>query len=193
NSRGGAPAGLTSRRHRVLGCEMRRVMIERGEGSAVRYEVVAEAYRDLEQASGRLALMERLAALLAATPAELLPTVCYLCQGLIAPEFAGVDLGLAEKLAVRAVATATGTGPEQVAASVRETGDLGQAAERLLAVTAAARAASLQVSEVVDTLHRIAEAEGPGSQGRKLELLGGLLAQATPLEARYLLRLVTKG
>jgi DNA ligase-1 len=44
---------------------------------------------------------------------------------------------------------------------------------------------------VVDTLHQIAEAEGPGSQGRKLDLLGGLLAQATPLEARYLLRLVT--
>jgi hypothetical protein len=31
-----------------------------------------------------------------------------LCQGLTAPEFAGVDLGLAEKLAVRPVATATG-------------------------------------------------------------------------------------
>jgi DNA ligase-1 len=46
---------------------------------------------------------------------------------------------------------------------------------------------------VVDTLHRIAEAEGPGSQGRKLDLLAGLLGQATPLEARYLLRLVTKG
>src|ERR1039457_3084986 len=60
-------------------------------GSAVQYETVAEACRDLERA-----------------PAELLPTVCYLCQGLIAPEFAGVDLGLAEKLAVRAVATATG-------------------------------------------------------------------------------------
>ena len=104
----------------------------------MRYQTVAEAYRDLEQASGRLALIDRLAALLAATPAELLPTVCYLCQGLIAPEFAGVDLGLAEKLAVRAVAAATGTGPEQVAASVRETGDLGQAAEQLLAVTAAA-------------------------------------------------------
>ena len=66
----------------------------------VNYETVAEAYRDLEQASGRLALTDRLATLLAATPAELLPTVCYLCQGLIAPEFAGVDLGLAEKLAV---------------------------------------------------------------------------------------------
>src|SRR5215813_594355 len=163
------------------------------EGSAVEYLIVAEAYRDLEQVSGRLALIDRLAELLAVTPADLLPTVCYLCQGLIAPEFAGVDLGLAEKLAVRAVATATGTGPEQVTASVRETGDLGQAAEQLLATTAPGRPASLRVTDVVDTLHRIAEAEGPGSQGKKLELLGGLLAQATPLEARYLLRLVTGG
>jgi DNA ligase-1 len=168
-------------------------MIERNEGGVVNYETIAEAYRDLEQASGRLALTDRLATLLAVTPAGLLPTVCYLCQGLIAPEFAGMDLGLAEKLAIRAVATATGTGPEQVTASVRETGDLGQAAEQLLATTAPGRSASLQVTAVVDTLHRIAEAEGPGSQGRKLELLGGLLAQATPLEARYLLRLVTGG
>jgi DNA ligase 1 len=159
----------------------------------MKYEIVAEAYRDLEQAGGRLAMIDRLAALLAETPAGVLPTVCYLCQGLIAPEFAGIDLGLAEKLAVRAVATATGTGPEQVRAGVRETGDLGQAAEQLLAATAADRPASLEVTAVVDTLHRIAEAEGQGSQGHKLDLLAGLLAQATPLEARYLLRLVTKG
>jgi hypothetical protein len=42
--------------------------------------MIAEAYRDLEQVSSRLALTERLAVLLAQTPAELLPTVCYLCQ-----------------------------------------------------------------------------------------------------------------
>jgi DNA ligase 1 len=157
----------------------------------VRYEIVAEAYRDLEQATGRLALIDRLAALLEQTPTELLGTVCYLCQGMIAPEFAGIDLGLAEKLAVRAVATATDAGPEQVTATLRETGDLGQAGEQLLAVTAADRPASLEVGVVVDTLHEIARAEGTGSQGRKLELLAGLLARATPLEARYLLRLVT--
>jgi DNA ligase 1 len=159
----------------------------------VDYEIVAEAYRDLESISARLALIDRLAELVAATPPGLLPTVCYLCQGLIAPEFAGVDLGLAEKLAVRAVATATGTSPDQVAASVRETGDLGLAAEELLNATTAGRAPSLQVTTVVDTLFQIAEAEGPGSQGRKLDLLAGLLTEATPLEARYLLRLVTGG
>ena len=159
----------------------------------MQYETVAEAYRDLEQASGRLALVERLAVLLAATPAELLPVVCYLCQGLIAPEFAGVDLGLAEKLAIRAVATAVGASPAEVTALVRQTGDLGLAAEQLLAVEAADRPASLTVTAVVDALHEIAAASGAGSQGRKLDLLAGLLAQATPLEARYLLRLVTKG
>ena len=157
----------------------------------MKYLIVAEAYRDLEQVSSRLALIERMAALVAQTPAELLPTVCYLGQGLIAPEFAGVDLGLAEKLAVRAVATAVGTDAAQVAAQVREAGDLGQAAERLLAQAMPGQVASLEVTTVVDTLHQIAAAEGPGSQGRKLDLLAGLLGQATPLEARYLLRLVT--
>jgi DNA ligase 1 len=177
----------------------------------MRYLNVAEAYRDLERLSSRLALTERLAALLAQTPDDLLPTVCYLCQGLIAPEFAGVDLGMAEKLAVRAVAATTGVAAEQVTALVRETGDLGTAAERLLAspgtepagltagheVSEAARredsdGASLEVADVVRTLREIAAAEGAGSQGRKLELLGGLLARATPVEACYLLRLVTR-
>jgi DNA ligase-1 len=162
-----------------------------GEDGGVEYRVVAEAYRDLEQASGRLMLIERLAALLARTPQELLPTVCYLCQGLVAPEFAAVDLGMAEKLALRAVATATGVETAEVIATLREAGDLGQAAEQLLAETAQDREPRLQVAEVVDTLHQIASAEGAGSQGRKLDLLAGLLALATPLEARYLLRLVT--
>jgi DNA ligase 1 len=161
----------------------------------VRYLVVAEAYRDLERLSSRLALTERLAALLADTPAELLPTVCYLCQGLIAPEFAGIDLGVAEKLAVRAVAAVAGTDAAQVAALVRETGDLGQAVEQLLSSSgggADGAAAGLEVAEVVRTLREIAVAQGAGSQGRKLELLGGLLVRAAPLEARYLLRLVTR-
>jgi DNA ligase-1 len=151
----------------------------------VQYETVSEAYRDLEAATGRLALIDRLAALITQTPAELLPTVCYLCQGIIAPEFAGVELGVAEKLAARAVATATGATVEQVHTAARQTGDLGQATEQLLAEAAAGRPAMLDVAMVVDTLRQTAAAEGQGSQARKLELLGWLLGQATPLEARY--------
>ena len=43
------------------------------------YEIVAEAYRDLERATGRLALIERLAELVARTPAPLLPESCVTC------------------------------------------------------------------------------------------------------------------
>jgi DNA ligase-1 len=155
----------------------------------MRYQIVAEAYRDLERATARLELIDRLAALVAETPKELLPTVALLCQGQIAPDFAGVELGLAERMAARAVAEAAGVTAEQALASAREVGDLGLAAETLLA--AASRPATLEVEVVFATLHQIARAEGVGSQARKLAPLVGLLREATPLEARYLVRTVT--
>jgi DNA ligase-1 len=156
----------------------------------VRYLVVAEAYRDLEASSARLELIGRLAGLFRQAPTDLLPRVAYLCQGTIAPDFTGVEIGLAERLAARAVAKAAGVPAEQVLAAARETGDLGLAAERLLAGDGV-RPAKLETAEVFEILHQIAAAEGTGSQGRKLDLLEGLLRQATPLEARYLLRTCT--
>lgn len=157
----------------------------------MQYGIVAETYRDLERATARLELIDRLAGLFTQTPATLLPTVALLCQGQIAPDFTGVEIGLADKLAARAVAEAAGVTSEQVLASMREVGDLGLAAEGLLATEAASRPASLEVGVVFDTLHEIARLEGQGSQTGKLALLVGLLGQATPLEARYLLRTVT--
>jgi DNA ligase 1 len=157
----------------------------------VRYQIVAEAYRDLERSSARLELIDRLAGLVRQTPDDLLPTVALLCQGQIAPDFAGVELGMADRLAARAVATAAEVPAEQVLASARETGDLGLTAEQLLGALAGSRPATLEVGVVFEVLHQIAEAQGEGSQGRKLAGLVGLLQQATPLEARYLVRTVT--
>jgi DNA ligase 1 len=157
----------------------------------VRYEIVAEAYRDLERATARLALIDRLAELFRQTPTDLLPTVALLCQGQIAPDFAGVELGLAERMAARAVAEAAGTTAEQVLAGAREVGDLGLTAERLLGELDPGRPATLEVGTVFAGMHEIAEAQGTGSQGRKLAGLGGLLDRATPLEARYLVRTCT--
>ena len=119
----------------------------------MRYEILAEAYRDLEAASARLALIDRLAELFTQTPTALLPTVALLCQGQIAPDFAGVELGLAERLAARAVAQAVGVPAEEVLARARQVGDLGLAAEQLLA-DAAGRPATLDVATVVATRPR---------------------------------------
>jgi DNA ligase-1 len=78
-----------------------------------------------------------------------------------------------------------------VLAGAREVGDLGLAAERRLAELGGSRPATLEVGVVFEGLHQVAQAQGEGSQGRKLAGLVGLLTQATPLEARYLLRTVT--
>jgi DNA ligase-1 len=157
----------------------------------VRYQIVAEAYRDLEHATARLELIDHLARLFTQTPTSLLPTVALLCQGQIAPDFAGVELGLADRLAARAVATAAEVLPAQVLASARETGDLGLTAEQLLQAAPGTRPATLEVGVVFDTLHQIAQDQGEGSQGRKLAGMVALLQQATPLEARYLVRTCT--
>jgi DNA ligase-1 len=124
----------------------------------VRYEIVAQASRDLEAASARLELIGRLADLVRQTPDDLLPTVALLCQGQIAPDFAGVELGLAERLAARAVAQAAEVPADQVLVRSREVGDLGLAAERLLAELDRDQPATLEVEAVFEGLHEVAEA-----------------------------------
>ena len=98
----------------------------------MRYGTLADAYRDLERSTARLELIDRLATLVADTPVDLLPSVALLCQGQIAPDFAGVEMGMAERMAARAVAEAAGVSAEQALAAARATGDLGLAAEQLL-------------------------------------------------------------
>jgi hypothetical protein len=77
----------------------------------MRYDTVGEAYRDREAATGRLALIDRMAELIRATSDDELARVCYLCQGLIAPEFAGIDLRLAELRRTSPDSAAAGPAP----------------------------------------------------------------------------------
>ncbi|MDQ7828864.1 MAG: ATP-dependent DNA ligase [Armatimonadota bacterium] len=158
--------------------------------AAMPYRLLAETYRRLEQTAARLEIIEILAGLFRQTPPDLLPRVVYLCQGKIAPDFAGVEIGLAEKLAARAVADATGTAVTRVAEELRRQGDLGTVAEGLLGRRRGAPQA-LTVDEVFDRLQAAAQAAGKGAQGQKIAILADLLRRAAPLEARYLVRTVT--
>jgi hypothetical protein len=62
---------------------------------------VRERRRGLPGSGDGIGLINRLAELFRETPTALLPTVALLCQRQIAPDFAGVELGLAERLAAR--------------------------------------------------------------------------------------------
>ncbi len=154
------------------------------------YARLARAYQRLEETSARLRLIEELAALFQDTPKALLRKVTYLCQGKIAPDFAGVEIGLAEKLVARAVAEAAQVPEEKVQSALRRRGDLGTVAEALLAERGTRRS-HLTVEDVFSHLEAIAQASGKGAQTQKIKALAELLRRAMPLEARYLVRTVT--
>ena len=155
------------------------------------FRQLAEVFDRLEHLTSRLEMRATLADALRQADPEDLPAIIYLLQGKVAPDYEGIELNMGEKLAIQAVAAATGAPPEEVARRAAEAGDLGTAAEALLEVAEAPTEPPLHVRQVFETLLDIARATGPGSQQRKIDLLAGLLRRATPLEARYLVRAVT--
>src|SRR5712692_11426027 len=77
-------------------------------------------------------MTEILAELLKKTPRDELPMLAYLTQGKLRPDYEGVELGLAEKLALRVIASASGLSQEAVYKTYVKLGDVGSAADQLL-------------------------------------------------------------
>jgi DNA ligase 1 len=157
----------------------------------VRFAELADAYERLEATAKRLEMRTILAELFRPLDPSDLERVVYLSQGLLRPEYEGVELGVADSLARRAVALASGTEEPSVAARTKETGDLGTTAQELVARRPEARTGSpLTVAGVYADLERIASAKGEGSQDAKVRTLVELLGRASPLEAKFLVRFV---
>jgi len=160
----------------------------------LKYAVVAEYFEKLEQTSGRLQMTEILSDLFKETPKAELPILAYLMQGKLRPDFEGVELGIAEKLALRAMSTASGKREQEVKDAYIKAGDIGSAAEALLKKGAGRErqgslfSEPLTLKRVYDSLLSIAKTSGGGSIESKLKELVSLINDATPVEAKYILR-----
>jgi DNA ligase-1 len=157
------------------------------------YSVVADAYAKLESISGRNEMTEVMAALLTATPKGELRKLVYLTQGKLRADYEGVELGLAEKMALRAISTVTGLSSDVVYNAYIKAGDIGTAAEQLLRKKSQGTLYSetLTLERVYSTLLRIAGQSGAGSVEVKLRELVSLLNDASPQEAKFIMRTVT--
>jgi DNA ligase 1 len=157
----------------------------------VRFADLVAAYERLEATSKRLEMRTILAELVRPLRPPELPRVLYLSQGLLRPEYEGVELGVADSLARRAVAAATGVEEETVRRRAKEVGDLGTTTAELLEKHHRLETEeTLTVALVYQDLERIARASGPGSQEQKVQILTTLLGLASPLEGKYLVRFV---
>jgi DNA ligase-1 len=159
----------------------------------LQYSQIAEAYERIEAMTKRLEMTDQLVDLLENTPKGLIDKVVYLTQGKLYPDFVGLEIGIAERLALKALVRASGMKESDIEEDLRKTGDIGQAAQNAIAkkkqVTFFQQ--SLTVEKVYETLDRMAKASGSGAVDTKTALLAGLLAAATPKEAKYILRTVT--
>lgn len=158
----------------------------------MQYLELAHAYEQLESTTKRLEMRTILVELLRPLEGRELASTLYLSQGLLRPEYEGVELGLADSLGRKAVAEATHQPLEAVTRSVRASGDLGTTTAALLArVGRLEETHPLSLLEVYDRLTEIARASGAGSQETKVRVLVELLRRTRPLEGKYLVRFVT--
>jgi len=160
------------------------------------YRVIAETYDRIESTTKRLEMTDYLVELFHKTSPEVIDKVIYLTQGKLYPDYMGIELGLAEKLALRAITKATGIREKELNEMLKKYGDLGSVAQeaikkkRQMTLFSFEEEKVLTVEKVYENFEKIAKAEGAGSQDRKMQLLAELLNLASPLEARYIVRTI---
>jgi DNA ligase-1 len=146
-----------------------------------------------EGTASRLAITDELSKLFLQTGRGQLRTVAYFCQGVIAPDFLGLEIGMGDRLAIAAIARISGAAEKKVGDEYRKLGDLGEAAQSLLSSRRqkSLGGGELTVEKVCNNFLRMAAASGAGSQEAKIRLLCELLSSAAGSESKTIVRFCT--
>jgi len=157
------------------------------------YAIIADAYEKIEATTKRLEMTDLLVDLLRKTHKNIIAKVVYLTQGKLYPDFVGLEIGVAEKLAIKALARASGIRQSVIEEDLQKTGDIGETTQKLLAKKKQTTffQKALTAQHVYATLDKMAKTVGSGAVDLKMALLAGLLSDASPREAKYIIRTVT--
>jgi len=159
----------------------------------MKFSLIAETLKIMEGTTKRLELTQHLVDLFKITPPEIISNVVYLLQGKIRPDHEGVEMGVAEKIAIKAISKSAGIPVKKIEREYDEGGDLGQAASRILEQKKQTTFLNepITVERVYDTLYKIAELKGARSQDMKMKYISSLLNDASPIEAGFILKIIT--
>jgi len=148
----------------------------------------------MEQTGSRLTLTNYLVSLFKKTPAKIIDKVVYLIQGKLHPDYEGIELGIAEKMALRALSLSSGAEMASILELYRKTGDIGDTAREILSsknrINTRFSKKMITEERVYSTLDKIARTTGTGSQELKIRNISSLLNDSTPREARYIMKFV---
>ncbi len=148
----------------------------------------------MEQTASRLILTNYLVSLFKNTPAKIIDKVVYLIQGKLHPDYEGIELGIAEKMALRALSLSSGAEMASILELYRKTGDIGDTAREIMSskksINTHFSKKMMTAERVYSTLDKIARTTGTGSQELKIRNISSLLNDSTPREARYIMKFV---
>lgn len=139
----------------------------------------------LEKTASRLEITSILTDLFEHADSKEIDKIVYLSLGILAPNYEGVLLNLAEKMMLRVLSLAYNQDLEEVVALYKKSGDLGNTAQSLSTV----HGSQFTVSDVYEKLLEIAKISGEGSVDIKIDKMVGVLKNSDPLSARYLARI----
>ncbi len=156
------------------------------------FSILATAFQKMESTTKRLELTDILTELFLNTPKDVISRIVYLLQGKIRPDFEGVELGVAEKLAIKALSKSSGVNIKVIKQQYQESGDLGRTAEVIMEQKTQTTFVTemITVERVYDTLYKIAKLEGNRSQDLKTRYISSLLNDAQPMESGYILKIL---
>lgn len=152
------------------------------EGTPVPYAALCTTFSLIELTSKRLEIIEHcslfLRQVLRLTPGDFLPTVLLMINKL-APDYAGIELGIGESLIMKAIGETTGRSLQVIKQDQKEIGDLGLVAVKSRSTQPTMfKPKPLTVSGVHKGLMGIATVTGNGAQGRKVDGIKKLLSAA---------------
>ncbi|MEM4366587.1 MAG: ATP-dependent DNA ligase [Candidatus Anstonellales archaeon] len=156
----------------------------------MKFREAALHFAAIEEKSGRIEMAEEIAELFKKATPEEGRIIGYMLSDSLLPTYQGFDLGIGEKTLVEAIARAGGYPKEAVEKRFREVGDLGLVAEEVVAKRRqhSLSRKEMRLKEVYQKFMEIAKQGGKGSKEGKIRMLEGLIGNASPVEARFIIR-----
>ncbi len=164
----------------------------------MRFSELASYFEKMEATSSRLALIDILSDLFKHVSKDEIESVIYLTQGRVAPFFAPIEIGMADKTVASAVALAFGFTKEVVISENAKKGDLGLVAQQLRSkikassfakATEEGQKSKISVENVFNILKEIANTSGDGTVEKRVGLFSELLKALDPISVKHLTRI----
>ena len=174
----------------------------------MRFKALAILFSELESTTKRLEMTDKLSLFFEnikrSNNFKELDKIIYLLQGQLVSNIKQFPkIGIAEKMIIEALALHSGIEKKKIKEILIKKGDIGATAEVILAKKKKQKSlfdfkedlsetdSSLEISELYSALQKMALSEGTGSHDVKLGILRGLMRKTSPLETKYLLRIIT--